>query len=103
LGSFRIDEQRDTDAVLRQLRANAGQQFALSRHIQTAFRRDFSSAFRHQAAIRRTDFTRNPHHLGARRHLQVESGLQSLTTHADVAILNMATIFTQMNGDAVRA
>lgn len=45
----------------------------------------------------------NRQHLFGHRHFQIHAGIQRLTQDAHVAVSNVATIFTQMHGNAIRA
>ena len=45
----------------------------------------------------------NRQHLFCHRHLQVHAGIQRLTQDAHVAVSDVATIFTQVDGNAVGA
>lgn len=42
-------------------------------------------------------------HLFRHRHLKIHAGIKSLTQNAHITIGDMATVFTQMNGNAVGA
>ncbi|CSB79773.1 Uncharacterised protein [Vibrio cholerae] len=46
---------------------------------------------------------RNLDHLIRHRHFKVHARLQRFTQNTDIAICDVTTIFTQMDGDAIRA
>ena len=49
----------------------------------------------------RADLLGNGQHLFGHRHLQIHARLQDITNPADIVILNMAAIFTQVQRDAI--
>ncbi|CPR61090.1 Uncharacterised protein [Salmonella enterica subsp. enterica serovar Bovismorbificans] len=98
-----IDKERNLDASRRQARTGITHFIALSGHIQAAFGGDFLAFFRHQTTEMRPGFYGDRQHLFGHRHLQIHTRMQRLTQNAHIAIGNVATIFAQVYGNAVRA
>lgn len=51
----------------------------------------------------RLGLTGNRQHLFGDCHLQIHTGIQRLAQNANVAVSDVATVFTQVNGNAVGA
>ena len=62
-----------------------------------------SARLGHQAAILRLHLAGDADHLVGHRHLEIHAGLQELAQQRHVAVLDVAPILAQMQGDAVGA
>jgi hypothetical protein len=71
--------------------------------IEAALGGHFLARFGHQAAILRPHLARDPDHLLGHRHLEIHARLQEPAQHRHVAVLDVAAVLAQMQGDAVGA
>ena len=71
--------------------------------IESAFRGDLLAALGHEAAVGGPHDTRDIEHLVGDGHLQVHVGLDEVADGTNVLHLDVATIFAQMQCDAVGA
>ena len=96
-----IDEERDAYAFLLQL-ADGGLHIGkVAGHIQPAFGSDFGALFRHQADILWLNEAGEVDHLLRHRRFQVHAGLQQRADGLHIVVADVATIFTQVQGDDV--
>src|SRR5262245_34094840 len=97
-----IDEQADADSDLGQPAHHLLERSA-RRDRQAAFRRPLLALLGHQRAELRLHLAGDAQHLLGRRHLQVQDAAHRFAQHAHVAVLDVAPILAQVNGDAVGA
>ena len=71
--------------------------------IEAALRRAFGPLLRHQANRVGRDPQRDVEHLLGRRHFKVQRGADFPLQARHIRILDVAAVFPQMGGDAVRA
>ena len=75
----------------------------LRRHIESAFGRHLLTFLGHKHRELRFERNRDGDHLVGRGHLKIELRMHHRFDARQIAVLNMATIFAQMNGDPVCA
>ena len=103
LVAIRVDEQRHADAGIAELAAGIAERRFLTGHVESALGSDFLAFLGHETAIRRTRLERDADHLIAGRHLEIEACLQRFGTGLHVPVLDVTTVFAQVNRDAVGA
>ena len=103
LRRIRVDEERGADPRIVQPPARPGHGIHLAGDVQTAFRGEFFAFFRNQANVFRKHPQRDIQHRIGDGHFQVDPGLHGTLHDLEIAVLNMAAIFPQVNGDAVGA
>jgi hypothetical protein len=101
--NIRVDKQRHTYIVLGQPRASRPDLVLLTTHIEAAFRRQLLPFFRHEATVRWPHSCGDVKHFIGDRHFEVHVCAHDLLDGLEVAILNMAAIFPQMERNAVGA
>ena len=95
----RIDEQADDDAVVAQALGGVGDGFEVEDDIQAPLGGQLLAFFRHQGDLFRFDPQGDAHHLLGSGHLQVQLGLHGLAQDFQVAVLDVATVLPQVDGD----
>ena len=103
LRSIRADEEGDLDASgLERLGrlADAGE---LAGDVEAAFGRDLFAGLGDEADRGRAEFQREGGHRGRAGHLQVEAHAGNRRDRVDVGVLDVAAVFTEVQGDAVGA
>ena len=93
----------DADAVLRERSARVGDPLLLRGDVEAAFGRELLAPLRHQAAIGGPVLDRELDHRVRHGHLEIDARLHGAQQDVDVARLNVAPVFAQVHGDAVRA
>ncbi len=76
---------------------------AVRQHVEAALRGQLVRLLRHERHLVGPDARGDPGHLGRRGHLDVELGRHHLPEQLDVALLDVAAVAAQMDGDALRA
>jgi len=99
----RVDEEAGADAGSAQARDTTGKPFHVLRYVQSALGRDFLPTFGNEAHLVRRQPLGDREHLVRERHLEVEHRANRFRESIDVVVLDVAPIFAQMRGDAVRA
>ena len=99
----RIDEQGNVDACLFELFHRLGHRILLRNHVEAAFRGKLLTAFGNQRRFVGFDGTGDIDNFVNRGHFQIQTVRDHLSQKMYVAILNVPTIFAQVNGDAVGA
>ncbi len=102
LGQIGIDKQRDPDTGISQLGAKLTQPLLVPYNIKPTFSGQLLTPLRDETAIGRPNAAGDGGHLRGDGHLQVHPRLQKIAQHLDIAILDMAPVFAQMQGDRVR-
>ena len=103
LAGVRLNEQADADACICQPGDNRGQLVVEPRCIQPALCRAFGPAFGHDAGRMRLMTPGNVQHLIGSGHLQVHGKPRLAHERVEICISNMATVFAQMDGNAIAA
>ena len=103
LGGIGIDEQADADAGVLQTAHQVLESRQLGGHVEAAFGGDLLAPLRHQGDHVGANGQGDRRHFGGGRHLQVEAAAHGLAQQLDIAVLDVAPVFPQMDGDAVGA
>ena len=80
-----------------------GQGLVVGNHVETALRRQLLTAFRHQGGFIRFDGAGNVNDGIGRGHFQIQPMRNDPAQEIQIAILNVASILAEVNGDAVGA
>lgn len=75
----------------------------ISRDIESAFGGDFLTFFGNEANIVGFEVAGETDDFLGNRHFEIQFGADVFLEQSDVAFLHVATVFAQMDGDAVRA
>ena len=97
------NEDRDPAAHVAQGRDEMGQPVFVLGHFEPALGRPFLALFGHDADGVGFVAERDLLHLVGRCHLEVEGQFQRLHQPVDVVVRDVAAVFAEMGGDAVRA
>ena len=96
-----IEKEADGNARIFELTNDIGRLLPLGNDIQTAFGRHFFTAFRHECRLVRLYLAGDRQHLALAGHLQVKFDGHCLAEDPQIALLNVAAILAEMEGDAV--
>ena len=80
-----------------------GEVSALAAHVETAFGRHLFTSFRHQGDHIGLHPKRDRNHFIGGSHLKIQPGSHRLTQQIHIPVLNVATVFAKVNGDAIGA
>ena len=103
LGHIRIYEQGHPNPRIRQFDARVPHLLKIAHHIETAFCGQFFAPFRHQAHIFGLDATRKIDHLIGNSAFKIHAGFKQSAQELYIAVLYMAPVFAQMQGNGVRS
>src|SRR6185437_16108342 len=103
LRELRVDEYASDDAGIGEARDRFAQLLLLADDVEAALGGHFLAALGNQHRHLRADVARDRHHLLGRRHLEVELNVRELAQPPYVRVLDVAPVFAQVHGDAVRA
>ena len=96
-----INEERDADVGVLEA-ADGTRQTAVARlDREPPLGGDFLPALRHQRGLVGTEPGGDPDDLGTRRELEIENQAGAGGERLDVRVLNVAAVFTEVDGDAV--
>jgi len=98
-----IHKQADRDTGFLQARHGAGKRLRRAGDIQPAFGRDLPPVFGHEADFVRFHFLRDGHNPGYVGHFKVQACADALANQSNIAILHVAAVFAQVNGDSLCA
>ncbi len=101
LDGIGIDKERNLSPHRGETGNGVSHLVQLAGHVQTAFGGHFGALLRHQTDEVGLDAAGDADHLFGHCHLQVHSGLDSLAQDLHIAVGDVATIFTQMHGNAI--
>jgi len=97
-----FNENRNAHIGRPQPRDGVAQKRPGTQHVQAAFRCQLRTLFRHDAATRRADTLGEGNHFLGRRHFEIERRRDLRTNTPYIAVPDVAAIFTEMNGNAIR-
>ncbi len=103
LSDVRIDKQADADVVILQLINRSLYAIAVTDNVEPAFGCDFFAFFRNERGLFRQNVEGDVDNLLLDCHFQIQFHSDHLTQDTHVAILDMATIFSQMHCNAIRS
>jgi hypothetical protein len=98
-----FNEDADRDTAIMQECDNFLDLFALSRHVQSTLSREFLPFFRDKSNQIRFDSECDLSHRVVRRHFQVELRADDVAQELKVPVLNVPTVFAQMDNQSVCA
>ncbi len=96
-----IDEQRHLHALAVQPATGSRHLVEVPRHIKTTLGGQFFPLLRHQANMRRPYRLGKSQHFLGHCHLEIHACLQHLGDEAHITLLNVPTVFAQMQRDAI--
>jgi len=103
LRQVRRDEQRHADTRGGQPFHGRGDAIEIAGDFQSTLRGDLLALLGHQAAVLRAHADGDVEHFGGHAHLEVHARLQQRSQGVHVAILDVPTVFAQVQGDVVGA
>ena len=103
LTPVRVDEQTDRNLRVVEEANQGGEPPPMFRYRKPAFGGEFLSPFRDQRDFIGPDAQRNLRGRVVRSHFQIQSGRDDIPKQIQVPFLDVATIFTEMDDQAVRA
>jgi hypothetical protein len=98
-----VYEQTDRNAIKLKGLDDLGDRIKLPHYIQSTFGGNFFPAFGDEGDVVGSDVEGDRDHFFGGGHFEVEVGANGLAEQADIAILNMAAVFPQVDGDAISA
>eukprot|EP00825_Cyclidium_porcatum_P020502 TRINITY_DN23207_c0_g1_i2.p2 TRINITY_DN23207_c0_g1~~TRINITY_DN23207_c0_g1_i2.p2 ORF type:complete len:189 (-),score=3.71 TRINITY_DN23207_c0_g1_i2:258-824(-) len=99
LAGIRGNEQTDFNAGIRQPLNGGAQSACLTCRIQTAFGGQLLPTFRNQTDFVGLDLQGDRKDIRVIGHFQIQAGFNGFAQGEDITILNVATVFPQVNGD----
>ena len=99
----RIDEKTRANTRSVQARDSVANALLVTRDVEPTFCCDLLAPLRYEGGLMRLQLDRETQHLVGAGHLEVEHCTDFARQTADVVILDVTTIFTQVRGDAVGA
>jgi hypothetical protein len=100
---LRVDEQARHDAPIPTARDRFPNAGAFARHIEPTLGRALFPALRNEGDLLRPEPHRDRNDLCSEGSFEIQSSSNRLAQKRDISILNVATVFAQMDRDAVRS
>jgi hypothetical protein len=101
LVGFGVDEQADGNARVLKLADDFGHAAGLSGDVESAFGGDFFAFFGDEGDVVGLDAEGDRDHFVGGGHFQIQVVTDGLAQDLDVAVLDVATVFAQVDGDAI--
>lgn len=101
LVGFGVDEQADGNTRILKLADDFGHAAGLSGDVESAFGGDFFALFGDEGDVVGLDRKGDRDHFVGGGHFQIQVAADGLAQDLDVAVLDVATVFAQVDGDAI--